>query len=157
MAFIRFWKDDVSEALAKSNPNAGTCWKISNLAGAVSFLTLVGAVLLIITAIVIPAVIGTLYSSPATPSSANSGAVGMISSNLQSLDQSITSLLAVLAMLLIILSGLAFSIYGLAVAALAILHKEYLWAIGNFFIPLPVAVVYRYLKNKEILKGTSKN
>ena len=51
--------------------------------------------------------------------------------------------------LLMALFGLALGIYVLCVFILAIVAKEYLWAVGIFFIGF-LAFVYKYLRGKEM-------
>ncbi|HII53525.1 hypothetical protein COT30_01155 [Candidatus Micrarchaeota archaeon CG08_land_8_20_14_0_20_49_17] len=64
-------------------------------------------------------------------------------------NESVKAIMPMLALLSIILSWALFTLYALCVLLLAVLMKDYPWAAGIFFIN-PLAVVYRYLKNKEI-------
>ncbi len=121
-------KDEVSEILAKSNPTASKLWRVANVSGVLAVLGMLAAIGMIVLVILAPAITGNHE------------------------DNALMGILPVLSMLAIIGGGLAYFVFTLCLFILAIVLKEYAWAIGIFAFSV-LAVVYRVVKAGEIKAG----
>ncbi len=155
---IHVWSDETSDALQKANPTAATCWKLSNFCGLAALGALSAAVLLIIAVIVLSALAGPAYGSPADASLGGMTAASncLNSANcLTPVKPTLLNMLPVLALLLIILSSICIQLYGISLAIVAWTFKDYAWAAGSVLF-WPVAAIYGHVKGKEIRKGVER-
>ncbi len=113
--------DDVSEILAKSNPTASKLWRIANVSIVLAVLGVATGVFLLVLTI--------LFGS--------SEPGGLI------------DILPVLSMLSVMAAGLAYFVFCVCFIAIAILFKDYIWAIAIFLFSI-LAVLYRGFKAREI-------
>ncbi len=120
----------------KYDNTAASLWKASNSLWRVSILCSVIAVCLIVAAVILPWLLDASSQIPTQYSEST-------------LSLTIRTFLPTLALLVIILGGILWSLYMLSVLVLAVIMKEYLFAVGIFFIS-PLAFIFKYLKGKEL-------
>lgn len=131
---IIYWGDEVATALKRRHPHASLLWKTAHLAGLLSLVALVLAVL------------GTGYIN-ITQLYASYGA---------GVDASFV--LPRPALVLFVISSATLAIYCLSLAGVALSLGEPLWALACALgcitiVPLwPLSTAYQYLKGKEVLE-----